>query len=127
MKTRIVKRDLLCAAFLKKAACKIRKASSLRYNRISKYACVLATRGPVRPNPIAITACGLIGLDKQSRRIEVDWIEAENSTPVLDLKPYYPSDDRVRDVKMPDWCAHWPEWYEESGDFDWGAEFNFPE
>lgn len=88
---------------------------------------VLATRGPVRPNPIALTTCAFIGFDKQIGRIEVDWIEAENLTPVLDIKPYHPADDKVRDLKMPKWCAHWPKWREESGDFDWAGEFNCPE
>lgn len=88
---------------------------------------VLSTRGSVRPNPVAITACAILGFDKHRGMIEVDWIEAEEGTPVLDLKPYHPSEDRVRDVMMPDWCAHWPKWREDSGDFDWGAEFNFPE
>ncbi len=88
---------------------------------------VLATRGPVRPNPIAITPCKLISVDKESSRLEVAYIDAENGTPVLDIKPYEPSIDRIRDVKMPDWCAHWPQWYDESADFDWSAEFNFTE
>jgi tRNA-Thr(GGU) m(6)t(6)A37 methyltransferase TsaA len=88
---------------------------------------VLATRSPVRPNPIGITSCGLINIDRKAGRLEVDFIDAENDTPVLDIKPYQPSVDKVRDVKMPDWCSHWPQYYEESGEFDWGAEFNFPE
>jgi tRNA-Thr(GGU) m(6)t(6)A37 methyltransferase TsaA len=86
---------------------------------------VLATRSPIRPNPIAVTACALIGLDKERRRLELSWIDAENDTPVLDIKPYEPSEDKVRDVVMPSWCAHWPQCLEESADFDWGSEFNF--
>lgn len=87
---------------------------------------VLATRSPVRPNPIAITACALVGVDPRSRRLEVSYTDAENGTPILDIKPYHPSEDRVRDVKTPAWCAHWPQYWEDSGDFDWGAEFAFP-
>ncbi len=86
---------------------------------------VLATRSPIRPNPIALTACELVGLDSQQHSLELAWIDAENGTPVLDIKPYQPSVDRVRDVKMPGWCAHWPACAEESGAFDWGSEFNF--
>ena len=88
---------------------------------------VLATRSPVRPNPIMMTACALTGVDAENRRLELGWIDAEDGTPVLDVKPYQPSNDRVRDVKMPAWCAHWPAWLEESGEFDWGREFNFQE
>lgn len=86
---------------------------------------VLATRGPVRPNPIAVTACELIGIDRRNNRIEVTYLDAENDTPVLDIKPYHPSSDRIRDVRMPAWCADWPEWYEDSGTFDWSRVFNF--
>jgi tRNA-Thr(GGU) m(6)t(6)A37 methyltransferase TsaA len=83
---------------------------------------ILATRSPVRPNPIALSACALIGLN--GNRLELGYIDAEDGTPVLDIKPYEPSDDRVRDVVMPPWCR-WPEWLEDSASFDWSAEFNF--
>jgi tRNA-Thr(GGU) m(6)t(6)A37 methyltransferase TsaA len=86
---------------------------------------VLATRSPVRPNPIALSACVLLGVDSKNRRLEVAYIDAEDETPVLDIKPYEPSDDLVRDVKMPAWCRHWPKCLEESADFDWSKEFNF--
>ena len=33
--------------------------------------------------------------------------------------------DRVEHVTTLEWCHHWPEAYEQSGDFDWAAEFNF--
>ena len=66
---------------------------------------MLATRGPVRPNPIAVTACGLLAVDKHSGRIEVNYLDAEPGTPVLDIKPYHPSSDRIQDVVMPAWCA----------------------
>lgn len=88
---------------------------------------VLASRSPIRPNPIGITACALIDLDQEGNRLEVAYIDAENGTPILDIKPYEPSIDRVRDVKMPAWCSNWPNYYEESAEFDWSKEFNFPE
>jgi tRNA-Thr(GGU) m(6)t(6)A37 methyltransferase TsaA len=86
---------------------------------------VLATRSPVRPNPIGVTACALISVDRASRCLEVAYIDAEDGTPVLDIKPYEPAEDRVRDVVMPAWCRHWPSCLEESADFDWYSEFNF--
>lgn len=33
--------------------------------------------------------------------------------------------DRVEEPSVPDWCSHWPKSAEQSGDFDWAAEFNF--
>ena len=86
---------------------------------------VLATRSPVRPNPVALSACALLGVDGPGRRLELAWIDAEHGTPVVDIKPYQPSVDRVRGVRMPGWCAHWPACVEESGAFDWAGEFNF--
>jgi len=87
---------------------------------------VLATRGPIRPNPIAITTCEMLGIDHENNSIEVAYIDAEDGTPVLDIKPYHPSADRIRNVRMPKWCSHWPSCYEDSGLFDWSQEFNFP-
>jgi len=88
---------------------------------------VFATRSPVRPNPIGITSCVLVKLDRAQNRLQVAGLDAENGTPILDIKPYEPSIDRVRDVKMPLWCAHWPAYVEDNATFDWRSEFNFPE
>jgi tRNA-Thr(GGU) m(6)t(6)A37 methyltransferase TsaA len=87
---------------------------------------VFATRSPVRPCPIGITACRILEVDGKKRRIKVDDLDAEDKTPVLDIKPYEPSIDRVRDAGMPAWCRHWPGFVEENEGFDWGEEFNFP-
>lgn len=86
---------------------------------------IFATRSPLRPNPIAITPCPLIHLDKENHRLEIAYIDGEDDTPILDIKPYQPSIDRVRDVNTPGWCKHWPNYYEESEMFDWSQEFNF--
>lgn len=86
---------------------------------------IFATRSPFRPNPLCLSVCGIRKVDLGAGEILLDWIDAEDGSPVLDLKPYQPSSDRIRDVSPPRWCGHWPLWYEESGDFDWGAEFNF--
>lgn len=84
---------------------------------------IFATRSPLRPNPIAITAVMALKLDVARGLIVIPYIDAEPDTPILDIKPYHPSVDRIRDVSVPAWCRHWPQWYEDSADFDWGAEF----
>ena len=84
---------------------------------------IFATRSPLRPNPIALTAVAVQEIDFERGVIHVPYIDAEDSTPILDIKPYHPSADRVRDVAVPAWCAHWPQWYEDSAIFDWEAEF----
>jgi tRNA (Thr-GGU) A37 N-methylase len=65
----------------------------------------------------------VISVDVEKGLVIVPWIDAEDGTPILDIKPYHPSSDRIRDVTMPKWCQHWPQWYEDSGEFDWSAEF----
>ena len=86
---------------------------------------IFATRSPARPNPIALTAVEVIQIDYENGIIRIAYTDANDGTPVLDLKPYTPSIDRVESPDVPDWCAHWPKNVEESGDFDWENEFNF--
>ncbi|WP_317064891.1 SAM-dependent methyltransferase [Methanoculleus caldifontis] len=88
---------------------------------------IFATRSPVRPNPIALSAAPVLGVDPAAGIVRVAYIDADDGTPVLDIKPYLPCADRVRDVEVPAWSSHWPEWYEENEGFDWAAEFNFEE
>ncbi|MBI9049314.1 MAG: SAM-dependent methyltransferase [Anaerolineaceae bacterium] len=84
---------------------------------------VFATRSPVRPNPIALTAVSVLNVDAEAGIITIPYIDAEDGSPLLDLKPYTPSIDRVKNTQPPAWSAHWPTCVEESGEFDWAAEF----
>lgn len=84
-----------------------------------------ATRSPERPNPIALSCAHVIWMDAKNGIIGLAYIDANDGSPVLDLKPYTPSLDRVETPLVPEWCAHWPGNVETSGGFDWGAEFNF--
>jgi tRNA (adenine37-N6)-methyltransferase len=85
---------------------------------------IFATRSPMRPNPVLITNVFVQEIDFKKGIIYTPYIDAEDGTPVLDIKPYHPS-DRVREVSVPEWCSHWPKWDEDSAEFDWQAEFNF--
>lgn len=84
---------------------------------------VFATRSPARPNPIAVSAVAVIKADLQAGLIQVPYIDAEDGSPIIDLKPYHPCLDRVRECAVPSWCRHWPQWSEDSAKFDWAAEF----
>lgn len=86
---------------------------------------VFAVRSPERPNPIAVSNADIAYVDEEKGVVGLYWIDALDGTPVLDLKPYTPGIDRIERPRTPAWCAHWPRSYEESGDFDWAAEFNF--
>ena len=84
---------------------------------------IFATRSPLRPNPIGLSVVSVLHVDYDNGKIYVPFIDAENGTPILDIKPYHPATDRVKGVSVPDWCEHWPQWYEDSATFDWAAEF----
>lgn len=87
---------------------------------------VFATRSDYRPNPIGLSVCAVKDMDVKKGRIGLYYIDAENASPVIDIKPYHPGVDRVKNVSTPGWCSHWPKWYEDLGDFNWADEFNFP-
>lgn len=84
-----------------------------------------ATRSPKRPNPIGITTCYITHIDKESGIIYLAFIDADDLTPVLDIKPYHPSSDTVMNPNMPVWTKTFPKSLEESADFDWSKVFNF--
>ena len=84
-----------------------------------------ATRSPERPNPIGVTCSYVTYVDYQNGIIGLAYIDADDGTPILDIKPYTPSLDRVEDPMLPEWCSNWPKNVEESGDFDWSTVFNF--
>jgi len=86
---------------------------------------VFALRSPERPNPIAVSNVDIAYVDEETGVVGLYYIDAFSGSAVLDLKPYTPSIDRIENVTTPEWCSHWPRSYEESGEFDWEAEFNF--
>lgn len=85
---------------------------------------IFATRSPIRPNPIALTASEIISIDYEKGMIQIAFIDANDGSPVLDIKPYTPSLDRVESPGVPAWCSEWPKSIEESGVFDWEKVFN---
>lgn len=85
---------------------------------------VFATRSPLRPNPIALTTVEVIGIDHQKGIIQIAYTDANDNTPVLDIKPYTPSADRVETPSVPEWCMQWPKSLEQSATFAWKDVFN---
>jgi tRNA-Thr(GGU) m(6)t(6)A37 methyltransferase TsaA len=76
---------------------------------------LFATRSPVRPNPILITTCKIVDMDIESGELVINEIDAFDGTPVLDLKSYFPTEDRVQDYVVPDRFKEWGEWLPEEG------------
>lgn len=95
------------------------------YKKAPEIMGIFATRSPIRPNPIALTVVEVIDIDYENGHIHIAYIDANDGSPLLDLKPYTPSLDRVEAPQVPGWCGHWPKSLEESADFAWENEFNF--
>jgi tRNA-Thr(GGU) m(6)t(6)A37 methyltransferase TsaA len=66
---------------------------------------VFACRSPARPNPIGHSIVRVVKLDGQRKSIIIDQIDADDGTPVLDIKPYLPSSDRVENAKVAPWFS----------------------
>ncbi|MHA2427157.1 MAG: tRNA (N6-threonylcarbamoyladenosine(37)-N6)-methyltransferase TrmO [Candidatus Hermodarchaeia archaeon] len=64
---------------------------------------VFASRSPARPTPIGLSIVAIQKIDKDSRRIYIDQIDAHDETPVVDIKPYMPFSDRVDNARYPIW------------------------
>lgn len=67
---------------------------------------VFACRSPARPNPIGHTIVRIELLDEKNHFILVDHMDADNETPILDIKPYLPSSDRVEDARTAPWFEY---------------------
>lgn len=72
---------------------------------------VFASRSPVRPNPIGLTAARILNINSNRQTIEISNVDAFDKTPVLDIKPYIPFLHRVEKYNVPSWVDHWSEWY----------------
>jgi len=62
---------------------------------------VFATRAPVRPNLIGLTACRLLKVEGNT--IEVEGLDAKDGSPIVDLKPYIAKGDSIPDATAPEW------------------------
>ncbi|MFH1113595.1 MAG: tRNA (N6-threonylcarbamoyladenosine(37)-N6)-methyltransferase TrmO [Pseudomonadota bacterium] len=60
---------------------------------------IFGTRSPVRPNPIGLSVCKILGIEDGV--IVIEDIEAFDKTPVIDIKPYIARLDSVPDAGGP--------------------------
>ncbi|MCS4542194.1 MAG: tRNA (N6-threonylcarbamoyladenosine(37)-N6)-methyltransferase TrmO [Euryarchaeota archaeon] len=58
---------------------------------IEKQRGTFATRSPKRPNPICLCLVKLIKREKN--KLIVQWLDALDGSPVIDVKPYFPKID----------------------------------
>ncbi len=81
-------------AFLKVNPCK---------NPENPLAGVFATHSPLRPNPVGMTRCRIVGSDKTAGVVFIDAIDAFDGSPLIDIKCYIPPDDKDENFRIPDW------------------------
>ena len=60
-------------------------------------------RSPSRPNPIGHTIVKLIAVEVEHHRLRIDHMDANDGSPIIDIKPYLPSSDRVDDARVAPW------------------------
>jgi len=80
--------------------------SLLQFNRQGKadpLTGIFATRSPSRPNLIGFTTCPIISV--QGNIVEIEYIDAFDDTPILDLKPYIPRNDCHPEAETPVWVG----------------------
>jgi tRNA-Thr(GGU) m(6)t(6)A37 methyltransferase TsaA len=58
-----------------------------------------ALRSPVRPNPIALSVVEILAIEGTT--ITVRKVDCVDGTPLVDIKPYYPSIDSVPGARVP--------------------------
>ncbi|CAD5902058.1 conserved hypothetical protein [Carnobacterium maltaromaticum] len=94
------------------------------YLKGPEYMGVFALRQPERPNPIGLSIVEIVDQNLIEGFIEVDYIDADNGSTILDIKPYIPSIDYVEDVKVPNWSKHWPQERKKSLSYDFRKDIN---
>lgn len=62
---------------------------------------IFSQRAKNRPNPIGVTAVKIVGVGEDY--LEVLGLDAVNTTPVLDIKPYFREYDRIQKPVTPAW------------------------
>lgn len=72
-----------------------------RYRTLPTPVGVFASRSPDRPNPLGKTTVRL--LERRGNVLKVRGLDAMDGTPVIDIKPYMPELDAVKDATVPSW------------------------
>jgi len=62
---------------------------------------VFASRSPDRPNPMGKTIVKL--LERRGNVLKVQGLDAIDGTPVIDIKPFIPGIDTVKNARVPPW------------------------
>jgi len=66
---------------------------------------VFACRTPHRPNPIGLSLCRVVKVDRKRGEVTVAGLDVVDGSPILDIKPYHPLFESVADASEPDWVT----------------------
>jgi tRNA-Thr(GGU) m(6)t(6)A37 methyltransferase TsaA len=78
----------------------------LRRHRVNVEKGVLACRSPSRPNPIGLCVVELVKVE--GCRLTVTGLDAFESSPIVDIKPYIPRADSIPNAHVPSWTENGP-------------------
>ncbi|MCW4006338.1 MAG: tRNA (N6-threonylcarbamoyladenosine(37)-N6)-methyltransferase TrmO [Candidatus Bathyarchaeota archaeon] len=67
---------------------------------------VFSCRSPTRPNPIGLCIVQILKIDGCT--LHVKGLDANESSPIIDIKPYFPRADHVENPRVPKWATHGP-------------------
>jgi len=67
---------------------------------------VFTSRSPSRPNPLGISVAKIVSIDKCN--LIVQGLDAKTGSPIVDIKPYLPSSDRIDNSVIPDYMNFGP-------------------
>ena len=70
-------------------------------NEANPLAGVFATHSPRRPNPIALSRCRVMAVERN--RLVVDEIDAFDGSPVIDIKSFFPDEEGSGQYRYPRW------------------------
>ncbi|MEW6672071.1 MAG: tRNA (N6-threonylcarbamoyladenosine(37)-N6)-methyltransferase TrmO [Thermodesulfobacteriota bacterium] len=73
-----------------------------RNDKRNPLAGVFATHSPVRPNLVALTICRITAI--RENIIEIDGIDANDGTPVIDIKSYNRKNEAEPPFHVPEWA-----------------------
>ena len=75
---------------------------------------IFSTRAPKRPNPIGLSVVKLNQI--KMNRLEIENIDIIDGTPLLDIKPYVPAMDKVKNARIGWLSKHVKEIYSKKSD-----------
>ncbi len=67
---------------------------------------VFTSRSPSRPNPIGLCVTKLLSIEEC--RLILSGLDADEGSPIVDIKPYLPRADAIPDARVPEYMLRGP-------------------